>query len=194
MKTKIILTSMVLLAGLSVLGQTNTNLFKEGTILVYEVVANGEEYLFIGRITKQDKDGISFKFLMSEKYTQGNVIMSKKAIKSATELLNYFQSKDYELTDKTSGWLSFDVFKKLKNGEKVDINTGEEESFSLDVERNTFKYPVLIDNRYGNTGSLTAFRIFNTENDHEMIINDNKEYPVIITMYLGWSIRLVAIL
>ncbi|MBN1339076.1 MAG: hypothetical protein JXA03_07125 [Bacteroidales bacterium] len=200
--TMIIVLSALLSANLN--AQEPESLFSEGTTFIYEVDFNGRQYLFISTILNISEEELKIKWLISNNGSQGTLTMGAEALMDATALHNYFvNGENYTLSDKTSGWVSGKVAGLVRNEGKVTLDLGNQEivDFILDYqglepafENAAFFYPVGVDLKYGDVGSLGAYTIKNDEKGYEIKIHHSEQYPLILYMNLGWTIRLLAII
>lgn len=184
--------------------QETKSIFSEGTTFIYEVNFNGSQYLFISTILKISEEELKIKWFISNNGSQGTLTMGAEALQDATILHNYFvDGMDYTLSNNTSGWVSYLVFSQLMNEGRVTLDLGNDEvvEFSLDYqglepefENAAYFYPVGVDSKYGDIGSVGAYSIRNEEKGYEIKIHNSEKYPLILYMDLGWTIKLVAII
>ena len=78
------------------------------------------------------------------------------------------------------GSISFSVINKRRMGPVTKVDS--------------FLYSVAVDDKYGDIGALNAFQVSNKETGHSLILYDSSTTPLILSMDLGWTIELVAIL
>ena len=181
----------------------DADFFAPGSTFIYMVDFVDSEYLFISEIVSLDENGLDSKWFISNNGSQGKLAISPEALESATTLHNYFVDGDYVLEDKTSGWVSRKVMQEILANGKTVLDIGEEEpvEFTLDYqgqdpefENALFYYPVGVDARFTDIGSLSAFSIVNEDKGYKIVILNNEDKPMILYMDLGWTISLEAII
>lgn len=160
---------------------------KNGTKLTYQVVFNALEYDFIVDSIKVSSD-ISFAWQMTEPMTMnGNILIKKNALDTATSLYNYFTGGNQTFEDKTSVWVSKKVFKAIKKGSSVivDAGTGREKLLFVAEEKLT----CTIDDHQKSIETLKAV----TESGKIIWILDDPLHPIIVKMNLGWTLTLKSV-
>jgi tetratricopeptide (TPR) repeat protein len=159
---------------------------------IYEVVFQGNTYDFRVTNPKVNMDeGISFKYKLT-------VNISKDAINTAHAQMNHFGKANYDLTDRTTVWVSNEVFAEIKNkGETLingDVYFGQGEVIFTNVtdENNIDElyYKVKVDDtdKY-----IKAIKILGKDGE-EMWINDDPKNPLILKMKTDFTIELKQIL
>ena len=191
MKTiKSILLSAILLSNILSFGQKNEiPWLKKCTGLTYHVNYNAVEYDFIidSLVVKND---IAFKWKMTEPLiTAGKVKISKPALDTATGFNNFFSdNSNLDLTDKTTVWVSKKIYKAIKKGASVSIDagSGREKLTFINNEKITAKF----------NGSNKTFNVLyaTTPSGNKFWILDDPANPIILKMYLGWTIEIKEIL
>ncbi|HAV92316.1 TPA: hypothetical protein DCW38_03960 [candidate division WOR-3 bacterium] len=163
---------------------------QEGMKLVYHVEYFGDEYDFIVDVNKLSKD-IAFDWSMTSPVnSSGTAVLREKALSSATKLFNYFSDGDTLDFDEeyTSVWVSRAVYDALKKNDMVTIDAGDgDETLTFeDIEKMT----VLID---GEDADLDC--IYSSSDLFGWFwILDNRKFPIIVKMDIGWTITLTEII
>jgi hypothetical protein len=164
---------------------------------IYEVVFNDKTYDFRVSNPLVDMDnGVSFKYILTGdvKYS-GTVNISKEAINTAHDQMNKFGRAKEELTDRTSVWISNEVFNELKTKGSSMINANEwagQREFSVVSEPgsdDTF-YTVQVD---GEDKYIKCFKV-EAKDGEQLWINDDPKNPLILKMKVDFSIELKQIL
>jgi hypothetical protein len=116
---------------------------------------------------------------------------------TAHEQMNMFNKEDIVLTDRTSVWISKEVFNKLKTTgsssitasswtgaldfEVMDDETTDEDNFYLVRVDDQDKY-------------IKCFKVVAKNGDQELYINDDPNNPIILKMKVDFSIELKQVL
>lgn len=158
---------------------------KKCTGLTYHINYNAIEYDFKIDSIKATND-ISFQWKMSDpmNYT-GKVKILKQALDTSTALYNFFaDSSNITLDNKTTVWVSKKVYKAIKKGGSIKIDAG------LGREKLTFKSNEKISAMVN--GSNKSFEVLyaTTESGNKFWILDDPSNPIIMKMYLGWTIEI----
>lgn len=165
-----------------------------GTKLHYEVDFFGKSQFDV-EVVEFSQDQIAFNWSMStSEDMKGSITMTKKALATAHAQHNYFDAGE-ELTydDKTSVWVSHEVYQQLKAGKKVEIDTGK------GVKQFQFgeKAEYLFD--FGGEGAAIPVFVALTEvtpdpdvevKPYKLWILDSPENPLVVQMDLGWTVTL----
>jgi hypothetical protein len=164
----------------------------------WEVINDGSKYDFT---VSNPKGAVltDFEFdwaMTSGADMNGHIKITKEAMKAATGQNNYFgpRLKNATLTDKTTIWVSQDVFIALskKGTAKMDVGNGEE-VFTVvgfktdDKDKAAFNDNVMVK---GTEKTLTTLHVKNTDGSRQLWILNNLQNPLIIKMDLGWTIVL----
>ncbi|MEO9022854.1 MAG: hypothetical protein ABI290_12040 [Ginsengibacter sp.] len=164
---------------------------------IYTVVFNNQEYDFRVSNPKVDMDnGVSFKYkLTGDVGYAGTVDISKEAITSAHDQMNKFGAEKIDLTDRTSVWISKEVFSEFKTNGTSTINandwTGSREfTVVSETDNEDTWYPVEVD---GETKYLRCFKV-ESKDGEELWINDDENNPIILKMNVDFTIELKSIL
>jgi hypothetical protein len=129
----------------------------------------------------------------------GHIKITAAAMKSAIGQNNYFgpRLKNAVLTDKTTVWVSQDVFTQLnkKGTAQMDVGNGPE-TFTVvnnkdgDAEKESFKDVIKVK---GSEKTVTTLHVKNSDGSRQLWILTNAQNPVIIKMDLGWTIVLKSV-
>jgi hypothetical protein len=167
---------------------------------IYQVIFQGKTYDFRVTNPKVNMDeGISFKYKMTgDVGINGTVNISKDAINTAHGQMNHFGKNNYDLTDRTTVWISNEVFNEIKNkGESIingDVFMGQGEVVFTDVtdQKNIDElyYKVTVDDQ---DKYIKAIKILGKDGE-EMWINDDPKNPLILKMKTDFTIELLQIL
>ena len=167
----------------------------------WEVNNNGGVYNFIvsnpkGNVTTD----FEFNWAMSSSDDMnGHIKITKDAMKSAIAQNNYFgpRLKNATLTDKTTVWISQDVFTQLnkKGSAKMDVGNGEELFTGVGGKTDNDDKTAFTDNVKvkGNDKTLVTLHVKNEDGSRQLWILNNQQNPVIVKMDLGWSIILKSV-
>lgn len=160
---------------------------KVGSKLVYDVNSNNTKYQFIITIKKLD-NGITFDWQMTAPINKkGTIEMSKEATENATSLFNYFTGGVTKLTDKTSVWLSQDVWRDMRDDDEmvmISIDDQEETAFFREDgdAYKTIQNGTAVELKTSTLRSLTDLQY--------ITVLENEAFPIILKMDLGWTIEL----
>ncbi|MBN3034368.1 MAG: hypothetical protein JW861_02190 [Bacteroidales bacterium] len=175
-----------------------------GTIFVYQVDYEGSVYLFIIKLKHLSADSVTMQWMMTHNMSGGTLTMTREALEKATAMMNYYSDGNYTLTDQTSGWVSQAAYRSLKEGKTVTFDMGEEEPLKFvayfgDQDNKSFEnalteFPVVTDQRFGGVNAFPAIKLLNFNKMYSMMVSGWEDFPIVLSMNLGWSIRLVAIL
>ncbi len=163
---------------------------------IYEVVFGGQTYDF--RVTNPKVDmenGVTFKYkLTGDVGYNGTVSMSKEAITSAHEQMNKFGKDQYELTDRTSVWISKEVFNELKMTGSSMINAndwvGQREFTVVSSDGVDDFYVVKVDDQ---DKYIRCIKV-EAKDGEQLWINDDANNPLILKMSVDFSIELKQVL
>jgi Ankyrin repeats (3 copies) len=154
------------------------------TKATYAVDFGGQQYKFIIDII-QDEPEIVFNWKMTTANRgdkEGNISMSAEAVQSATAQYNLFENGEIVLDDKTSVWVSRDVFKSLRSGAETTMNAmGEDKIF---VRKNI---PAGTEVMAGGK-AISVIYAEATDGSEKFWILNNPKMPLIMKMDLGWKI------
>ncbi len=129
----------------------------------------------------------------------GHIKITRDAMKSAAAQNNYFgpRLKNATLTDKTTIWISQQVFTELtKKGNAImDVGNGPEVFTAVmdkngDAEKESFKDIIQVK---GSEKTVTTIHVKNREGSRQLWILNNAQNPLIIKMDLGWTIVLKSV-
>jgi len=162
---------------------------KKCTKLTYHINYNAIEYDFILDSIKATND-ISFQWKMTDPMNySGKVKIMKQALDTATTFYNFFaDSSNIILDNKTTVLVSKKVYKAIKKGGSIKVDPG------LGREKLTFKSAEKISAKFnGNTKSFDVLYVV-TDSGNKFWILDDPANPVIMKMYLGWTIEIKEII
>lgn len=164
---------------------------------IYTVKFNGQDYDFRVSNPKVDmNNGVNFKYkLTGEVGYAGTVDISKEAINNAHDQMNKFGAEKVDLTDRTSVWISKEVFHEFKTNGTSVINANDWEGsreFTVVSEPDSEDtwYAIEVD---GETKYLRCFKVEDKDGE-ELWINDDENNPIILKMNVDFSIELKSIL
>lgn len=166
----------------------------------WEVNNNGSVYAFT---VSNPKGSVATDFefdwaMTSGDDMNGHIKITKEAMKAAIVQNNYFgpRLKNATLTDKTTVWVSQDVFTQLKKTgtAKMDVGNGGE-IFTVvanddNEDKAAFNDNVMVK---GNEKTLVTMHIKNQDGSRQLWILSNPQNPVIVKMDLGWTIVLKSV-
>ena len=164
---------------------------------IYEVYFNDTKYDVRVSNPKVDMDnGISFKYkLTGDVGYDGTVNITKEAIATAHDQMNKFGKESIELNNKTSVWISKEVFNEFKTNGYSSINANDWEGtkeFQVVSEKNSEDsyFPVTIDDEVKYVKCIKVI----AKNGEELWINDDANNPLILKMKVDFSIELKQVL
>lgn len=194
MKNKIYVLLVIASLSLPIASQTMPKLVV-GNKITYGVEANGKSYDFIVTLTDLNK-GIKFNWVMTDPMNlKGSIAISKKALKTAKSYVNYFKPGDQVLDAASSVFISDANFKDLKKYEATimdmqDGNTGEWHTTYPDGFTFSYKGEDISPPSY----YLVLYNESETTKDYkEVVVVTEGNYHLILSMSLGWSIRIKSI-
>jgi hypothetical protein len=165
---------------------------------IYEVVFNEKTYDFRVTNPKVDMDnGVSFKYkLTGDVGYNGTVNISKEAIATAHDQMNKFGKDTYELTDRTTVWISKEVFNELKTTGSSIINANDwagSREFTVvtneyDINDDFFTVKVDDQDKYIRCIKVEA------KDGEQLWIKDDPNNPIILKMKVDFSIELKQVL
>jgi len=129
----------------------------------------------------------------------GHIKITAGAMKSAIGQNNYFgpRLKNATLTDKTTIWVSQDIFTQLskKGSAKMDVGNGPEVFTTVtdkdgDAEKESFKDAIKVK---GSEKTVTTLHVKNSDGSRQLWILNNPQNPLIVKMDLGWTIVLKSV-
>lgn len=183
---KKLLIFLFALFSFAAMSQSKTDSFlKQCSKLTYRVNFNAIEYDFIIDSLKTSND-ISFCWRMTEPMvSSGKICVKKFALDTATVMNCFFaDSSNDTLTSATTVWVSKKVYKAMKKGGSVGIDVG------IGREKLSFKSKEKITTKQnGNNKSLNVFYCA-TASGNKFWILDDPANPLILKMYLGWTIEI----
>lgn len=160
---------------------------KVGTVLVYEVNNEGKKYQFIVTVKKLEQ-GITFDWQMTAPINiKGTLEMPEEAVENADGLFNYFTAGNTKLTTQTSVWISRLMWTEMHSEDEmvaISLDGGEPIGFFRESGENYSTQ---------NMGSAVQLKtsVLKSLSDAETItVWENEKFPIILKMYLGWTIEL----
>ncbi len=159
--------------------------------LTYNVNVMGSKYDFIADVIQTGPE-IVFGWKMTlENRTdkEGTLTISEEAAQTATEMYNYFENGEINLTDKTSVWMSRAAFSSLRTGNATELNTGSGAKLF-------YRKKAGADNQIKINGYDRPLNVIYAESEdgsEKLWILNNPNMPVILKMDLGWTIEIVSI-
>lgn len=163
---------------------------------IYKVNFQGRDYDF--RVTNPVVDmdnGAKFRFKMTgDNSITGRVSISKEALATAHDQNNNFANGDLDLTDKTTVWISKEVFKELKENGASTMGADSWGAKEYKMVEPYFSsdnyYPVNID---GKTLYIPCIKVA-SEDGQEIWIADDESNPLILKMDISFTIELVQVI
>ncbi len=171
----------------------------------YDINQNGNDYNFI--LEKQDSLNAGENFIFywtiekqgddTTEGSSGSVTMTKAALDTAHELLNNFEDgENYQLTNRTSVWVSRAVFDEIiKNGSTVLNADGEWRTFKLvpfDKDESYYYGSIFYNDDFDKR--LQLLHLMSDDDKHyEIWINKDRDYPIIIKMILDFEVVLAEV-
>lgn len=157
---------------------------KPGDKFIYNVDAGGQQYDFIFTI-KSLSPNIVFEWNMTnEGKSHGKLTIPAAALVNSNKMYNYFSNGNVTLKNQTSVFLSKGIFKTLTTKKTVDLYDGDKKLNFTNNGKDGFGYKVGGDDKYLNAIYMS------TDDNNRMTVTDNPKFPIILSMDLGWSIRL----
>jgi hypothetical protein len=159
---------------------------------IYEVIFGGQTYDFRVTNPKVDMDnGITFKYkLTGDVGYNGTVSMSKEAVESAHDQMNKFGKDKYDLTDRSTVWISKEVFNELKTTGSSMINAndwvGQREFTVVSSDGVDDYYTVKVDDE---EKYIKCIKV-EAKDGEQLWINDDPNNPLILKMKVDFSIEL----
>lgn len=165
----------------------------------YEVYSDNKSYKFT-----VEKNGntytsgdIQFNWSMSDQFeeiSKGTVAMSKAALDTAHTMLNKFSNEeDYVLTDKTTVWISRAVFDEITKNGQTNLNvdgTWRRFKFVPDAENESYYNAEITYNDEGYKRLPYLHIISDDDDQYEIWINNDRDYPLIIRMAIDFEVTL----
>ncbi len=157
---------------------------KVGDKFIYDVDAGGQQYNFT-IVIKSLLPNVSFAWQMTnEDFSYGKVTIPAAAMTNSSKMYNYFSGGDVVLNNMTSVMLSRATYAKILSEKKIDIFDGSKK-ISLDYNgKDNLDYIMNAEHVSDNALYLS------NENSDQFAILDNPKFPIILSMKIGWSIRL----
>ncbi|MEZ5054222.1 MAG: hypothetical protein R2807_11605 [Chitinophagales bacterium] len=167
---------------------------KAGTTLHYIVNAGNSTYPFIVKIVSLDASkGIVFDYdLQSASPKKARVTMTKDAVENAATMYNFFSGNDVTLTNKVSVFMSQKmIHEAVGNGnENLPSKTAEIKLNESDENYLQFNNTNNIAQLNTDKGSFATQEIFNEDMGYSIRYIDDAKCPLIISMDLGWTVKL----
>jgi hypothetical protein len=163
-------------------------IIKKGTRLIYDVNYFGSNYEFTITI-KDQSDTYSFDWSMSAPISRkGSIRVSKEAIQNANGLFNYFNSNNVEIVDQCCVILSKKMYESFKNNKPIEIYTDKKNNV-LSVFGNSYNHTQTFGYNNDFSQEFDCSTVSNGDDFHITYVND-PNFPLIIEMNLGWSMKL----
>ena len=154
---------------------------KTGDTLVYEITVGYKQYNFIVKNLKIDNN-IVFDWEMTKPNELiGSLVISAHALDTATAQKNYFQDGERFIENRTCIWISKRVYQAIKKKETIRINPGNGPT-PLNYKSKQ-ELTVLINGVETKVKTLFA----ETAAGDRFWILDNKDNPIIVKMYIGFT-------
>jgi hypothetical protein len=159
----------------------------KGMTLKYNIVHNYDS-MKLNVMIREVSNQVIFDFtLRSLNSFYGRVIMTPNALKNGTKQYNYTRQGDVTLTNATAIWMSQYVYTTLKDSGEIKMAPDGKEKVYKRVRYQD--YEVIKD---GKKISIPAFMVLSDgDNPKDMfLIADNKNFPIILQMNLGFKFDL----
>lgn len=189
---KILQTS--LFAVLVVLSYTATaivlpkDVLKKGTKFVYDVNLNGTQYEFTVTLKDQSED-YTFEWSMGIPINKtGMISVTKEATKNASGLFNLFDEKDVKLTDQSCFMISQKMFETFSKRGSMEIVMDKKSNFKS-VFGNAYNHTQTFGYKNNETQEFYCTTISSPE-DYQITYLNDSNFPLIIEMNLGWTLKL----
>jgi hypothetical protein len=176
--------------------------FQPGTVLTYEVKAGTDAYQFITTLTGVG-DSMAFDYEMTAPANmQGSVRISDDAMLNALKMVNYFGGGPMHLTDATTVFLCRECYWEAKYGAaelEITFDDNEQPTYFGSVVGPSTIFNVRIDGEEQTLETYTiASVVYNPEEDQDeyaasLVVLDNLDYPLLVYMNIGFTIKLVAV-
>lgn len=176
--------------------------FQPGTVLTYEVQAGSDNYQFIATLTEVG-DSMTFDYVITAPgNTRGSVHISADAMLNASKMVNLFGGGPMRLTDATTVFLCRECYWEAKYGAaelEITFDDNEEATYFGSVVGPSTIFNVRVD---GEEQTLETYSIasvvYNPEEDRDeyaasLAVLDNLDYPLIVYMDLGFTVKLVEV-
>lgn len=172
----------------------------KGTSLQYEISTDENTYEFSANITENYEGGkLDFDFMLSsQEDLNGHITISKAALDTAHAQLNQFGANmlNLQLTDATSVWVSDAVFNDIKTKGEVNINAdGQWRTFTIaetnpdDFTTTDLVYTLMENDEEKRVPCIHL--VATDDSGYEFYIKDDANDPLILRMYIGFSVLLV---
>ncbi|MDB5228009.1 MAG: hypothetical protein JWN78_2202 [Bacteroidota bacterium] len=169
-----------------------SQIIRKGTKLVYDVNYSGFRYEFT-IVIKDQTDAYSFDWTLGSPINKkGSINVSKAAIQNANGLFNYFANGDINnLADQCCVVLSKKMFDAFKSNNTIEIFTDKKNN-ELSVFGNAYSHTQTFgyNNDYSNEFDC---KTVTNGSDYQITYVDDPNFPLIIEMNLGWSMKLKSI-
>ncbi|MEP6674623.1 MAG: hypothetical protein ABJA78_05695 [Ferruginibacter sp.] len=156
---------------------------KVGDKFIYDVAVGADTYNFTV-VVKSTSPGFEFAWQMTnENQSYGKLSISPAALASANKMYNYFSGGDVALKDMTSVLISRDAFKKISTRKTTVLSDGDKKYSFKNDGKDQFTYT-----RNGQSEQADGYYI--SDGNYIMTILNDPEFPLIVSMDLGFSIKL----
>jgi hypothetical protein len=177
---------IILFFGFNNLSYSQELAITKGMTLKYKIV-HGTDSIKLQVMMKEVSNQVIFDFILrSMNSFYGRVIMTPNALKNGTKQYNYSIKGDITLTDATAVLMSQYVYSALKEAGEIKMAPdGKEKTYKIIKEQN---YEVIKD---GKKISVPAILVESDGAPKDMfLIADNKDFPIILRMNLGFMFDL----
>ena len=161
----------------------------KGMTLTYRIVRDPDTMKLIVMI-KEVSDKVVFDFIIRSKNSfYGRVTMTAEALEKGIRQYNYSVKGDVELTNATAVWVSQLYYTKFKDSVLLQMAPdGKEKIYHREKFMN---YEVLKD---GKKIKIPCFQVLSDGSPRdEFVIADNKSFPIIMHMNMGFDFDLIEI-
>lgn len=162
----------------------------EGSDLYYTVNMNGSEYPFDINMNGFTDDYISFDWDMGVR-NSGTVSIDKESLDSATALYNYFSAGYVHLENKTSVWISKQLFNNLQSGKSAEIDLGNGDKTIF--KKTGSEIYCLPETEDQTEKCIKVIIIKDANNTKEIWIANDPQNRLIVMMDIGFRIDLIKI-
>lgn len=171
----------------------------KGTTLLYEINTDEDTYEFSAKITENYDGGkLDFDFtLTSQELLNGHITISKSALDTAHTQLNQFNAnmQNLQLSNTTAVWVSDEVLTEIREKGQVMLNTdGEWRTFAIakinpqDFTTTDFVYTLRENDEEKRVPCIHI--VATDDSGYELFIKDDATDPLILQMYIGFSVIL----
>lgn len=162
---------------------------KKGMTLWYKIIHGTDSIKLEVRILEVSSQ-VSFDFIVRGNHGfYGRVMMSPEALQTGIKQFNFSMKGDVSLKDATSLWISQLVYNTLKNVGEMKM--------AIQKEEKNYKRTMYTNYLVKKDGKMITIPCMLVESDgnlkEQFFIADNKDFPIILSMNLGFPFELIQI-